>query len=226
MVALAPLKQTWIDKGLRQTGRLHIRCQKHHWNRPELIRDYDRVEFALRCYFHVRHWNRPELIRDYDMKIWLFELSWNFLLKQTWIDKGLRLERIYSILKFFNLLKQTWIDKGLRPGTFSAPSTCIIHWNRPELIRDYDLAWVGISKDSGNDWNRPELIGDYDLLNDAWLDRYDCALKQTWIDKGLRHVQQLIPLLRCQLVLKQTWIDKGLRPSSLKNFEVVAVFET
>ena len=84
------------------------------------------------------------------------------------------------------------------------------HWNRPELIRDYDRITMRQGTEAQY-WNRPELIRDYD--QHPWLPSTPChhQLKQTWIDKGLRHQIFKSALSAFHDVLKQTWIDKGLR---------------
>ena len=145
------------------------------------------------------------------------DICWSWL-KQTWIDKGLRrvfLEPVTVVMG--SSLKQTWIDKGLRQAGYLdwLGHHIVLNWNRPELIRDYDIcnnAWVKLFSSalkqtwidkglrrigqlgsntsySGRDWNRPELIRDYDRVERyrQYFDLY-VALKQTWIDKGLRRV--------------------------------------
>ena len=159
------LKQTWIDKGLRLVNFFTPRPAKYwHWNRPELIRDYDprltvvisdgaklkqtwidkglrRGVTALFLHQYFLHWNRPELIRDYDQDTAglvgeFFYTNWNRPeLIRDYDSGGLE---IYGN-KFLFSLKQTWIDKGLRRlHIFRRYSKSIKNWNRPELIRDYD----------------------------------------------------------------------------------------
>ena len=185
-----------------------------HWNRPELIRDYDTGRLdCLPCAQMVWDWNRPELIRDYDIP----NVCWGFLgamrLKQTWIDKGLRQNSAFSISdEFYFVLKQTWIDKGLRPQTQLTLSRPRRHWNRPELIRDYDFNQFHFIFTFISYWNRPELIRDYDDYFVGATQQSADPLKQTWIDKGLRPPSILLMESHPEFTgLKQTWIDKGLR---------------
>ena len=147
------------------------------------------MSFPLFFLFGLIDWNRPELIRDYDPAFEpLYLRANNLALKQTWIDKGLRpVQGPGGVVYCVVILKQTWIDKGLRPSSCrSNPSRlgqlkqtwidkglrplepyrvtlCPCHWNRPELIRDYDQLTIhsAISPCRRN-WNRPELIRDYD----------------------------------------------------------------
>ena len=132
-----------------------------HWNRPELIRDYDLLDRYI-VHQSKTNWNRPELIRDYDLSTCCVIQT----LREYWNRPELIRDYDCVVLKCClepnRLLKQTWIDKGLRPRWCTRPYGQGLHWNRPELIRDYDL---GTGRDTiavRMDWNRPELIRDYD----------------------------------------------------------------
>ena len=145
----------------------------------------------------------------------------------------------WVVLRFpllFKLYKIRWLARRVPPCTRAAllflaatAEVCgfiiITHWKNKIL-------WGGY-------WNRPELIRDYDTHTNRvrfCVDHY--KLKQTWIDKGLRHVainddidQRHLHWNRPELIrdydtrattntyytsrLKQTWIDKGLRLAHL-----------
>ena len=163
---------------------------KDHWNRPELIRDYDNAVVKALIDNFLLDWNRPELIRDYDSiflcskkSYYLFDWNRPELIRDY---DSRRASRCSSLIS----LKQTWIDKGLRRSRHRLMvSIGLSHWNRPELIRDYDVRSL----------NRSRC---------RW-----CRLKQTWIDKGLRRAFHQI-FKSAFHELKQTWIDKGLRPNA------------
>ena len=164
-MGVSALKQTWIDKGLRHvTASIHLL--------PKVLLKQTWIDKGLRLGERLR------------------SVAITNPLKQTWIDKGLRLiVQPFLLHTHLWLLKQTWIDKGLRHGCVAGSFVFSTwNWNRPELIRDYDLNKVS---------------GDITIMNSP--------LKQTWIDKGLRRRVAPFGPQYATCPLKQTWIDKGLR---------------
>ena len=203
-----------------------------------MIRDYDHLVGVQQCIAEM-HWNRPELIRDYDGPVWFSCSPPRSPLKQTWIDKGLRRlsakDRCVGVIFYWN---RPELIRDYDPVLVAHGQILLWYWNRPELIRDYDphCRWWSCRRATAH-WNRPELIRDYDPLNAfprqaasysnwnrpelirdydqpsgvAHFIVYTSKLKQTWIDKGLRRIAVFVLTDNFTGQLKQTWIDKGLR---------------